>query len=232
MWQVYKGELPEKTYFGITSLDIEDRCRNMKGKPVFWLRGHPDLQRLKLEELLGRRTSEDKALALEAAFTATHWADNPKKVRGGPYCLGRLDGKLTCELKKLAQELNASSRSCHRERIQIVIAVAQGLPRTGPLNRHLRGECFRCGVKFQHCLCRSSPHSGDRAPGGSTAKRRASGRSQSGSTKRKKKFKKARSANPDFRKLKWGPNVAAGIAANNDRRARASGVRGRAVARR
>eukprot|EP00972_Heterocapsa_arctica_P085759 12637384-Heterocapsa_arctica.AAC.1 len=77
--QVYKCELVGTTYFGSTSLDLEDRCGNMKAKPVFWLLGHKDLPRLKLEGLLGRRVSQDKALALEAAYTALSWADRPKE---------------------------------------------------------------------------------------------------------------------------------------------------------
>ena len=83
-WDVYKAELPGKCYFGSTCLDLEDRCANMKDQPVSWLRGHKALAQLKLEGQLGRRVSQPKALALEAAYTALAWADKPNEVRGGP----------------------------------------------------------------------------------------------------------------------------------------------------
>lgn len=205
MWQVYRGELVGKIYYGATSLDLEDRCGNMKTKPVFWLRGHKDLPRLKLEGVLGRRVSEDKALALEAALTAINWADSPEQVRGGPYCLGRLDGKLMLELRQLGKELISKKRLCHHEQVEIVVKVAQMLPRTGALNRHLRGECFKCGRKFQRCHCKNLRRSDDRPPSGNLKKRRPSGKSKSGSWKRRRWGLQA--TDDRYKQHKWGGDV-------------------------
>jgi hypothetical protein len=78
---LYKGKLSGKVYIGCTKLPLQERLQNMKTKPVSWLRGHKDLQKLRLTHLCDRRVPEAKALALEAAFTAEQWQGNPG---GGP----------------------------------------------------------------------------------------------------------------------------------------------------
>ena len=84
---IYKGTLPGRTYIGCTKLSLQERLRNMKAKPVHWLKKHEDLRHLKLTPLFVRRVSEGNALALEAAYTAEHWQAKPQEVRGVYICV-------------------------------------------------------------------------------------------------------------------------------------------------
>ena len=106
---VYRGRLSGRVYFGCTRLALQTRLKAMKDKPVHWLKGHKNLRGLKLTPMHRRRVSEKKALALEAAFTAVAWQAKPEEVRGGPYCLSRLDAKLKRELRLLAASLEGKS---------------------------------------------------------------------------------------------------------------------------
>ena len=143
---VYQATLPGKIYIGCTKLDLLERLRNLKAKPVHWLKKHKDLHKLKLSPLFERRVPEDTALALEAAFTAVYWQERPQDVRGGPYCLARLPAVLTSQLKLLSKSLEG--KTLLKERVTAVQSVAASLPKSCALNRHLRGECFKCGGKF------------------------------------------------------------------------------------
>ena len=68
--QVYRGTLPGKVYIGCTRLTLQERLRSLKGdRPVHWLKNE-DLSNLRLTPLHLRRVAEDRALALEAAYTA------------------------------------------------------------------------------------------------------------------------------------------------------------------
>ena len=182
--------------------------RAMKEKPVHWLKGHKNLRGLKLTPMHLRRVSEKKALALEAAFTAVAWQAKPEEVRGGPYCLSRLDAKLKRELGLLAASLEG--KSLLQEKVLAVQEVAASLPRRGALNRHLRGECFRCGGKFAKCSCRVPRvgfHVDEEPP------KRRSGKSLSGSKKRKRWGWPA--SDPRAVEHKWGSDVEANRAADN-----------------
>ena len=205
---VYKGKLAGKVYFGCTRLPLQTRLRAMKEKPVHWLKGHENLRSLQLKPMHLRRVPEENALALEAAFTAEAWQTQPEEVRGGPYCLSRLDAKLKRELRLLAASLEG--KSLLHEKVCAVQQVASSLPRRGALNRHLRGECFKCGGKFGNCSCRV-PRVGfyvhEEPP------KRRSGKSESGSKKRKRWGWPA--SDPRALEHKWGSDVEANRAEDN-----------------
>ena len=199
---VYQGKLPGKVYIGCAKLDLQERLRTMKAKPVHWLKGHDKLRNLKLSALCLRRVPEAKALALEAAYTASHWQKNPQEVRGGPYCLARLPSALTSELKLLSTSLEG--KTLLKEQVDAVEGVAALLPRSGALNRHLRGQCFKCGGKFTRCSCRVPRvgfHAQEKPP------KRRSGKSASGCQKRKQTGWSA--ADPRAVQHKWGGDVKA-----------------------
>jgi hypothetical protein len=214
---LYKGKLSGKVYIGCTKLPLQERLQNMKTKPVSWLRGHKDLQKLRLTHLCDRRVPEAKALALEAAFTAEQWQGNPGEVRGGPYCLARLPGAHTSQLRLLSTSLEG--KSLLKERVEVVEKVAASLPKRSALCRHLRGECYKCGGKFARCSCRIRSvgfHEQETPP------RRRSGRSgtsKSGSWKRKQKYKQNQ-ADPDCVRLKWGGDVVTNRENDNDEQQR------------
>ena len=209
---LYKGKLSGKVYIGCTKLPLLERLRNMKAKPVSWLRGHKDLQRLRLTPLCSRRVPEAKALALEAAFTAEQWQGNPGEVRGGPYCLARLPRAHTSQLRLLSTSLDG--KSLLKERVEVVEEVAASLPKRSALSRHLRGECYKCGGKFAQCSCRTRSvgfHAQE-----TPAKRKSgrSGPSVSGNRKRQKKGWKC--SDPEHIKHKFGADTVANRRANNE----------------
>jgi len=175
---------------------------------------------MNIEPLCHRRVPLEKGLALEAAFTAEGWSTNPGGCRGGPYCLRRLGPVLRSELGQLRDRLQGTRSFA--EKCEAVRLVASTLSRGAALNKHLREECYKCETK---CKCCSCAHLRGQDAVRRVPAKRQSGKSASGSSKRKNKFGQARSEDPDFRKLKWGPDASAGIAANNSRRARAGGVR-------
>jgi hypothetical protein len=151
-FQLYKAVLEGRTYFGCTGLELPQRCENMKLRPVLWLKGHPGLGRLVLEPL-GRRVTLEKCLALEAAATALAWEDDEAVVRGGPWCLQRLDKTSRSEIKVLAAALRGVRGA--GEKVEAVQDVARQCRKDGALCRHLRQECFRCGLQLLLCRCRS-----------------------------------------------------------------------------
>ena len=200
---VYRAQLPGKVYIGCTQLTLQDRLRSMKAKPVLWLRNVESLARLQLTAMHARPLPEHIALALEAAFAALAWSEDPAAARGGPYCLSRLHGPLLDELRALAAGLEGQEQL--KEKVAAVRRVARQFPRAGPLNRHLRGECFKCGGEFRRCSCRSQHHGlhvFDTPP-----KRRSgnSGKSLSGAKKRRRKGWAA--TDPQYKKHKWGSDV-------------------------
>ena len=197
---VYKAKLPGKVYVGCTQLALQDRLRSMKAKPVLWLRKVESLAGLKLTALHARRVPEQTALALEAAFAALAWSEDPAAARGGPYCLSRLHGPLLDELYALGTALEGQEQLY--EKVAAVRKVARLFPRTGPLNRHLRGECYTCGGKFRQCSCRSQ-HYGLQVL--QTPPKRRSGKSLSGAQKRSRK--KWAATDPRYLKHKWGSDV-------------------------
>lgn len=151
-FMVYKVDLGDRRYFGCTGLDLQHRCANMKNRPVLWLRGHARLKTLKLLPLLGRRVPWKTALAIEAARTAAAWAQQPDVVRGGPWCLKRLGRVLIGELQQVADAVRAA-RGPHAEAAS-VFEVAKRMALNGALQRHLRGECYKCGLHIRSCACR------------------------------------------------------------------------------
>ena len=209
---VYKITHDGVEYIGLTGRSLEDRKEDMRKRPVHFLQGRPCLGTMSIEPLCDRRVSIEKGLLLEAAFTAEGWSTNLDGCRGGPYCLRRLGPVLRSELHKLRDRLRGTrSLAAKCEAVQ---AVAAELKRGAALNRHLRAECYKCGLAFHCCACKylRGKDAVLRAPA------RRSGTSASGAAKRKRKYGKSRSADPNFRKDKWGPAVAAGIRANNTRR--------------
>ena len=152
---------------------------------------------------LGRPVSEDRALALEAAHTALLWTDHPAEARGGPYCNARLSAEAKSELKLLAKSL-VGKRSQHAL-AEAVLTASRQLPRRGPLNRHLRKECFRCGGAWLRCSCHQKCCKVKDFPEGTRQVRRRSGVSESGSRKRKRW--NLEPASDAFKKHKWGKDV-------------------------
>jgi hypothetical protein len=152
LFQLYMAELPGKVYIGCTGFDLADRCERMQKEPVWWLRGHPQLRRLRLKPLLGRRVGLETCLALEVAATALAWVKEPALVRGGPWCLKLLRAKEKTELLEIVAALRGARTQ--REQVAAVLAVSRRSPRSGGLARHLHNECFKCGLKLQLCSCR------------------------------------------------------------------------------
>jgi hypothetical protein len=213
-------------YIGLSGRPLEDRKEVMRKRPVYFLKGRPRLESMQIAPLCDRRVPLDKGLALEAAFTAEGWSKNPAGCRGGPYCLYRLGPALRSELEKLRDKLKGTrSLAAKCEAVQIV---ASELSRNAALNKHLREECYKCGTKYTCCACK---HLRGKDAVLCVPPKRRSGTSVSGSSKRKKKYGKTRSADPNFRQEKWGPDVAAGIWENNSRRTRSHGVRKRPAAK-
>ena len=170
----------------------------MRSAPVKWLRGEAELGSLQLKSLLGRRVSEKKGLALEAAFTAEAWLQDPKGVRGGPYCLSRLDGELTSELRAVAEAV-ADEDFLHAK-ATAVQRVARQLGAGSAIAKHLRNECFRCGEHFRKCACRNKRRTSADVPSQQRPSRSRSGPSLSGAQKRK-----GLKRSPEKTVLKWGP---------------------------
>ena len=194
---VYEAKLAEKVYIGCTQLTLADRLRSMKAKPVLWFRRESSLAALKLEPLHERRVSEPTALALEAAFSAIAWAETSGAARGGPYCLSRLHAPFLEELRALVTALEGQESMS--EKVSAVRQVAATFARTSPLNRHLRGQCYKCGGKFRRCQCRSRNsgfHVLETPP-------KRSGKSLSGNRKRKARGWPA--TDDRYRQHKW-PN--------------------------
>lgn len=150
---VYEINLGDKLYIGLTGLELDERCQNMKEYPVLWLRGHAHLEKLRLAPLLGRRVPWKLGLAVEAARTATAWSLQPEVVRGGPWCLRRLSRGLVEEAKRVAEAVRRARGP--RAEAEAVWRVAKEMSRSGALCRHLRGECFKCGVFLGLCRCRT-----------------------------------------------------------------------------
>lgn len=171
----------------------------MKTRPVFWLRKHPRLKRVKLVPLIQRRVPLRTALAIEASRTASAWLDRPHVVRGGPWCLGRLHRALTHELHQIA-EAARTARSI-KEEAAAVFKVATSVSTTGALVRHLKSQCYRCGLHLVKCCCK-----GRRVEdlGLDVVKRR------SGKTGHQYRSSKSwRASDKAYKRNKWGKNPAA-----------------------
>jgi len=201
-FMVYEGDLGDKRYLGLTGLELEDRCDNMKARPVLWLRGHRRLKTLQLVPLLGRRVAWKLGLAIEAARTAAAGEEQPEVVRGGPWCLKRLDRGLVEELQKVADAVR-KARGPYAE-AEAVWRVAKTMDKNSALGRHLRGECFKCGVYLGWCQCKrtSSGSGASRAAdlGVEAAKPRSG---KAGHDYRQERGWAASSK--EYKKNKWGP---------------------------
>ena len=126
---VYKAQLGERLYFGCTGLQLSERCENMRHRPVFWLQGQAGP--LRMEPMFSRRVDLPTGLALEAAFTALAWAQEPARVRGGPWCLARLPSQLVGELQQVADSL--AGKASLQAKADAVWEVAKAMPRRGAL---------------------------------------------------------------------------------------------------
>jgi len=91
-------------------------------------------------------------LALEAVFTAMHWAEHPAIVRGGPWCRAKLPSADLRALHQLSEALEGKATLAAR--VAAVHSVAAELAHDGSLNMHLRCVCFRCKATFQKCSCK------------------------------------------------------------------------------
>ena len=180
----------------------------MLAHSVWWLRGHPRLRHLVLQPVLSRRVPLSMALALEASRTALAWLGQPDKVRGGPWCLSKLEPEKLDELRQVADAVQ-DCRTLVAESAAVA-KVAKGFPRQSALNRHLRSECFRCGGPLQTCSCRGyqRPDIGFAA----AAKRRSGKSTASGSSKsgaKKRQNKKWLATDDKYKHHKWGIDVGA-----------------------
>ena len=152
MHQVYLACLPEKQYIGLTGVGLAKRLNNLKDKQVTWLAGAVGLHDLDKLKPLGRKADVKAGLALEAAYTAMHWVENPATVRGGPWCRARLPSPDLRELRQLSEALEGKVTLA--DRVAVVQSVAAESAPDGSLNMHLRGACFRCKATFQKCSCK------------------------------------------------------------------------------
>jgi hypothetical protein len=134
-------------------LDLEARRKAMREKPVLWLSKHPASPKVVLVPQVARRVELAKGLALEAAFTAAAWVQDEGAVRGGPWCLKRLGAASRAELRAVAKAVRGVRGL--REQVAAVRAAAKLCDQRGALQRHLRRECFRCGVSLAVCVCRT-----------------------------------------------------------------------------
>ncbi len=172
---------------------------------------------------MGRRVGLDRGLALEAAFTAKAWRDNPTEVRGGPWCLGRLTQDDKNELQEVYDAVEGESLLIDQERA--VREAAARLPRRGSLNRHLHQECFRCGRPLVKCSCRGLGRKDDVLHVAPT-KRRSGGPGKSGHEWREAKG--LQSGDAGYKRHKWGIDAKAAIKrANAKNNFRSSGPSGR-----
>ncbi len=148
---VYKARTPKKIYIGVTSRTLDARQEDLVARPVHWLQGE-DLKRLCLEAMFSQRVDMQTALTLEAAFTALEWSSAQNVVRGGPFCYSRLTSVMQSELQGLVVALKGK-RSL-QDRHRAVIDVSGDFAHSGPLGRHLRNQCFKCGKLWGLCCCR------------------------------------------------------------------------------
>ena len=148
---VYTARTHAKTYIGATSHSLDVRTENLIARPVHWLKDQ-DLKSLVVEPLFVQRVNIETALALEAAFTALEWSLAPDRVRGGPFCYSRLTKVMRSELEVLGEALKGK-RSL-QDRCRIVLDQRALLQYSGPLARHLRNQCFKCGKLRAVCVCR------------------------------------------------------------------------------
>ena len=92
---------------------------------------------------------EKKGLALEAAFTAEAWMADPKGVRGGLYCLSRLGGGFTGELRAVAEATGEADTM--ESKAKAVKAVARRLGAGSALWKHLRNQLCPDPTRPLHC---------------------------------------------------------------------------------
>ena len=225
---MYKGRLAGRLYFGLTGTTLESRRLAMLIKPKSFFRGCKDLSRLKLVPVVCRQ-SLDSGLALEAACTAEAWVGSmAPEVRGGPWCRGRLTARDKEEMRLVAEALLGQRTQMDRE--AAVRRVAGQCSRQGSLQRHLRCECFKCGEHFGRCSCiglrRTDAHLDMPPP------KSRSGKSPTGSRKRKDGRSKPGWTRGKELQYKWGADVEANRARdkrnwNQQNPDRGSGVRKR-----
>ena len=167
----------------------------MKKRPVKCLRGHPELQSLALRPV-HEPVDLEKGLAMEAALTAAAWSDCAEGiVRGGPWCLQNLPDPDVSEIGLCIDAFKKLKSKSLEIQSLAVVDVAQNLPRSSSLVRHLKCECFRCAKHLTRCTCRglgrrdaclTSPRrhqpgkSGRYKPGARRGRRNASGKHKPG----------------------------------------------------
>ena len=158
--QLYMGVLQGITYCGLTGLKGSDpgvavtrRCTAMKLRPVHCLREHAGLQSLELRPV-HQPVNLDQGLAMEAALTALTWSScTVGHVRGGPWCLKDLPGSDEAEIKQCVSAMKGKKSLATQS--SALVDLAAGMSRSSSLVRHLKHECFKCGLHLSSCTCRS-----------------------------------------------------------------------------
>ena len=193
---------------GLKGLEPEDaldrKLGHMLKRLVKSLRGNADLKKLQLKPL-HRPVSLDEGLQLEAACTAMAWVKSRgPDVRGGPWCMETSLPEDKAEIRQVAASL--VGKSTVKAKTAAVFSVSEILPKTSSLVRHLKHQCYKCGVHMLECRCRGlgralgradamldvpKSRSGKRVSG--AKRKRPSGRKSGTSTSRPKGTKRPRS---------------------------------------
>ena len=171
----------------------------MKLRPVHCLREHAGLQSLELRPV-HQPVNLDQGLAMEAALTALAWSScTVGHVRGGPWCLKDLPGSDEAEIKQCVSAMKGKKSLATQS--SALVDLAAGMSRSSSLVRHLKHECFKCGLHLSSCTCRSlgrrdsqlsmpnqrksTPH----APGSRAGRANVSGKHKAGAARQSTKHK-------------------------------------------
>ena len=184
-------------YVGCTQLSMEMKAAEWESHAPWYFTNYSHLRGCVPQRLHQRPLPHKVALCLEVVETVT------TDSLGACYAQKRVSPEQRSEIHQLKQGLQGCRSLV--EKIRTVGLVAKTTCRDGPLNRHIRNECFKCGESYgSSCQCKTGSLQSDASK--PIPRKRQSGRNTVTGAFRRRWIMKLSARDEEYRKHKWGPN--------------------------